>query len=105
LIDVINLQRCLILRAGIAQFAKRRATSWKAGVRFLAGSRGVSVSHSVQNGTGAHPVSYTIGSGGSVPGLKRPGREANHSHPSTAEVQNGMAVPPLPIRLHGVVLN
>jgi hypothetical protein len=31
-----------------------------------------------------------------VPGLKRPGREADHSHPSSAEVKNGGAIPPLP---------
>jgi hypothetical protein len=37
--------------------------------------------------------------------MKRPGREANHSPPSSAEVKNGEAVPPLPIFLHGMVLN
>jgi hypothetical protein len=29
-------------------------------------------------------------------GLKWKGRETNHSHPSIAEVKNGVAVPPLP---------
>jgi hypothetical protein len=38
------------------------------------------------------------------PGLKRPKREADHSPPSSAEVKNGGATPPLP-RSHGVVLN
>jgi hypothetical protein len=33
------------------------------------------------------------------PGVKRPGREADHSHPASAEVKNS------PIRLHGVMLN
>jgi hypothetical protein len=37
--------------------------------------------------------------------VKRLGREADHSRPSSAEVKNGGAIPPLPIRLHGVVLN
>jgi hypothetical protein len=30
------------------------------------------------------------------PGLKRQGREADHSPPSSAEVKNGGAIPPLP---------
>jgi hypothetical protein len=30
------------------------------------------------------------------PGAKRPGREADHSPPSSAEVKNGGAIPPLP---------
>jgi hypothetical protein len=29
-------------------------------------------------------------------GVKRPGREADHSRPSTAEVKNGGAIPPHP---------
>ena len=36
--------------------------------------------------------------------VKRPGREDSHSPPHTAEVKKDGAVPPLPIRLHGVVL-
>jgi hypothetical protein len=30
------------------------------------------------------------------PGVKRLGREADHSPPSSAEVKNGIAIPPLP---------
>jgi hypothetical protein len=30
------------------------------------------------------------------PGVKRLGREADHSPPSSAEVKNGGAIPPLP---------
>jgi hypothetical protein len=40
----------------------------------------------VQTGPGAYPASYTIGTG-SVPGVKRPGRGADHPPPSSAEVQ------------------
>jgi hypothetical protein len=39
------------------------------------------------------------------PEIKRPGRENGHSHPSSAEAKNGGDIPPLPIHLHGVVLN
>jgi hypothetical protein len=45
-----------------------------------------SLLHVVQTGSGAHPTSYTMGTGGFSPGLKRPGREANHSPPTSAEL-------------------
>jgi hypothetical protein len=39
-------------------------------------------------------------------GVKRPGREANHSLPSSAEVKNAWSYTfTPPIRLHGVVLS
>jgi hypothetical protein len=40
----------------------------------------------VQTGPGAHPASCTTGTG-SFPGVKRPGRGADHPHPSSAEVK------------------
>jgi hypothetical protein len=43
----------------------------------------------VQTGSVAHPASYPMGTGGSFPGGKaRPGRDADHSPPSSAEVKN-----------------
>jgi hypothetical protein len=43
----------------------------------------------VQTGSGAHPASYPIGTGGPFPGSKaRLGRDAAHSPPSSAEVKN-----------------
>jgi hypothetical protein len=43
----------------------------------------------VQTGSGAHPASYPMGTGGSFPGGKaRPGRDADHSPPSSAEIKN-----------------
>jgi hypothetical protein len=39
------------------------------------------------------------------PEVKRHGREADYSVPSSAEVKNGGAIPPPPIRIHSVVLN
>jgi hypothetical protein len=47
------------------------------GARFLA---------HVQTGPEAHPASCTIGTG-SFPGVKRPGRGADHPPPSSAEVK------------------
>jgi hypothetical protein len=43
-------------------------------VRFPAGAGSFSLHHRVQNGSGAHPASYTVGTRGSFPGLKRQGR-------------------------------
>jgi hypothetical protein len=43
----------------------------------------------VQTGSGAHPASCKLGTGGSFPGAKaQPGRDADHSPPSSAEVEN-----------------
>jgi hypothetical protein len=41
----------------------------------------------VQTGPGAHPASCTVGTG-SFPGVKRPGRGANHPLSPSAEVEN-----------------
>jgi hypothetical protein len=41
---------------------------------------------SVQTDPGAHPASYTMGTG-SFPGVKRPGRGADHPPPTSAEVK------------------
>jgi hypothetical protein len=58
-------------------------------VRSPAGSKDFSSSLSVQTGSGAHPASCTMGTGGPFPGSKaRPGRDAYHSPPSSAEVVN-----------------
>jgi hypothetical protein len=39
------------------------------------------------------------------PGVKRPGREADHSLPSSAKVKNGGAIPPLPPCLNDVLFD
>jgi hypothetical protein len=42
----------------------------------------------VQTGPGVHPTSYPMGTGGFFPGgVKRSGREADHSPPASAEVK------------------
>jgi hypothetical protein len=41
----------------------------------------------VQTGSGVHPTSYIMGTGGSFPGVKRQGPEADHSTPTSAEVK------------------
>jgi len=47
-----------------------------------------SLRHSVQNGSGAHTASYPMGAGRIFLGVKRPGREADQSPPSSAEVKS-----------------
>jgi hypothetical protein len=56
-------------------------------VLFLVGAGNFSLRHRVQNGSGAHPAFYPMGTRGSFPGIKRPGREADQSHPSSAKVK------------------
>ena len=47
---------------------------------------GARFSASVQAGPGAHPVSYTKGTG-FFPGVNRPGRGVDHPPPSSVEVK------------------
>jgi hypothetical protein len=56
-----------------------------AGDRIPAGAR--FFAH-VQTGPGAHPASCIMGTG-SFPGVKRPGRDADHPPPSSAGVKKG----------------
>jgi hypothetical protein len=50
--------------------------------------RGFSSSLCDQTGSGAHPVSCPMGTEGSFPrGKARPGRDSDHSPPSSAEVK------------------
>jgi hypothetical protein len=64
------------------------------------------IPHRVQNGSGAHTAfTQWVGTRGSFRGVKRLGREADHSPPSNAEVKNVwsyMYTPP--IHLCGMVL-
>jgi hypothetical protein len=58
------------------------------GVRLPAGGKDLSYSLFVQTGSGAHSASCTMGTGGPFPSAKaRPGRDADHSPPSSAEVE------------------
>jgi hypothetical protein len=54
-----------------------------------------SLLHNVQSGRGAHPTSYPMGTGAISLGVKPPGCGADHSPPSSAEVKNVGAIPPL----------
>jgi hypothetical protein len=57
---------------GIAQLVYRRATGWTAPIRFPA-VQDLSLLHSVQPHSGAHPASYPMGTVGSFPRNKAAG--------------------------------
>jgi hypothetical protein len=72
-------------------------------VRVLAGAGNFSLHHLVQTGSGANPSFYPVGTGSSLPGIRRPGNEADHSPPSSAEVKNAWSYTSIPpVHLHGV---
>jgi len=48
----------------------------------------ISFIQDVQSGSGAHTASYSVGSLGSFLGIKRLGREANHSLLCNSEAKN-----------------
>jgi hypothetical protein len=65
--------------------------------------RDLSLLQNVQTVSGAHRVSYSMSTGVLSPGAKRPGREVNHSPPSSAEVKNEWSYSSSPsIRLHSM---
>jgi len=77
--------------------------------------RNFSLRHRVQSGFGVHPASYLMSTKGSSLGVEQPGRQADHSLPSSAEVKNACSYTSSPqyvfmawcsiIRFHGVVLS
>jgi hypothetical protein len=73
------------------------------GVRFPAGTRDLSLLHSVQTDSGARPVTYQVDTEGSFHGGKAAG--ANHSPPSSTEVKYGGVYRHSPVHHHGVELN
>jgi hypothetical protein len=73
------------VRAGIAQSVQRRAG------RPGFGSQQCKIIHFFTAFRPVQPASNPMGTG-----VKRPGREADHSPPSRAEVKKGGAIPPLP---------
>jgi hypothetical protein len=52
---------------GLVRSVWQKARGWMAGVKFLAGESDVSLLHSVQTSSGAHPAYYSTGTGGSLP--------------------------------------
>jgi hypothetical protein len=55
-----------------------------------------SLLHSILTESGAHPVSYSVDTGGDFPRSKAAGVLGRRSPPSSAEVKSGGAIAPLP---------
>jgi hypothetical protein len=76
------------------------------GLRFPAGVGNFSLRHRVKTDCGSHPAFYPMTTGVLSPVVKRPGREADHSPPSSAEVKEWVALYlQSQIRLHVVVFS
>jgi hypothetical protein len=74
--------------AQITQSVYRLATRWMTEGSEFESRRGQEFSlHVVQTGSGVHPASHPMGTGGSFPGGKAAGSEADHSPPTSAEVR------------------
>jgi hypothetical protein len=75
--------------AGIPQSVYRLATGWTTkGSEFESRwGKEFSLLHVFQKGCWANPASYPMCTGGSFPGVKRQGREVDHSPPTSAEVK------------------
>jgi hypothetical protein len=78
----------VVIVSRVAQSVQCLTADWTVGVRSPTEAEDFSSNLCVQTGSGAHPSSCTMGTGGSFPGGKaRPGRDADHSPPSSAEVK------------------
>jgi hypothetical protein len=89
--NVTNMCVCVrvYIVSWVAQSVQSLATGWTTGrSRFDPRQRRKDFS-CIQTGSGAHPASCTVGTGCSFAGGKaRLGRDADHSPPSSAEVEN-----------------
>jgi hypothetical protein len=83
----------------VAQSVERWATGWTIGVLGFDSRRGLGIflftaASRVALGPTQPPIQWV--SGALSLGVKRPGREANHSLPSSAEIKNAWSYIPLP---------
>jgi hypothetical protein len=65
----------------------------RSGFRTSAEARDFSLFQNVQTGSGAHKISSLVDTGGYFPGVKRQGRDVDHSLPSSASVKSEWAIP------------
>jgi hypothetical protein len=79
----IKEQTVRLRGAAVAQLVQCLTTDWTIGVRSQTGAEDFSSNPCVQICSGTHPASYLMGTGGK----SRPGRDADHSPPSSAEVK------------------
>jgi hypothetical protein len=92
----LNVIVCDIFYSSLCQKTKSRDSAVGIATDYGLDNRGVGVPSpfEVKNvlpqagktGSGAHQASYSMGTGGSFPAVKRQGREADHSPTTSAEV-------------------
>jgi hypothetical protein len=81
--EFIGIYPKIVVRR-VAQSVQCLTTDWTAEVRSPTEAEDFSSNLCIQTGSGAH----LMGTGGSFPGGKeRPGRDADRSHPSSAQVK------------------
>jgi hypothetical protein len=88
------------LEAILYKDIQRLAVSWRSGARFPIGSSDFSLPHRVQTFPGA---SYLMGY--PYPGIKRPGRESDHSAPYSGKVKRDGVITSFPYAHHSVEIN
>jgi hypothetical protein len=93
-IELLLLQ-FLTKGAGIAQWYSAELRGGWSGVRVPAGAGNFSPHQRVQTDSEIHPVSYTMGTGGSFPGAKAAGAWRCHLH-LVPRSRMSAAIPPLP---------
>jgi hypothetical protein len=64
-LNVFAFLTFVLVEGGSQDSTVNIAACWMTGVRFPSGARDFSVPHSVYIGSGAHPASYTMGTGDS----------------------------------------
>jgi hypothetical protein len=85
------MKTAVVCVSRVAQSVHCLATSWTTGrSRFDSQQRQKNFPRTcVHTGSGAHPASCTMDTGGPLPGVNaRPGRDADHSPISSDEVEN-----------------
>jgi hypothetical protein len=93
----------------MAQSVQRWATGWTLGVLGFPSRRGLGIflfttASRTALGPTQPPIQWVLKA--LSLGVKRPGREADHTPPSSGEIKNAWSyTSTLPIRLHGVVLS
>jgi hypothetical protein len=90
--------------AAVAQSVQCLTTNWTTGIRSPTEAEDFSSSLCIQTGSGAHPASCSMGTGGSFPqGKAWLGRDADHSPLLVPKLRTSRSyTSSTPRRLHGV---
>jgi hypothetical protein len=97
-IPLLNLSLTLILSEIIISICLQRATGWTSGILGFDSRQGLEIIFTTASrmalGPTQPPIQWLIET--LFLGVKRPGRESDHSPTSSAEVKNALIISPLP---------